>query len=338
MPKLQLLCTLQGHQDRVWHASWSPSGHLLATCGADKTIHLWGKEGSEWVCKATLEESHQRTVRRSEWSLDGKYLAAASFDGTASVWENQDGEFENVATLEGHENEVKSVAWDCSGTLLASCSRDKSVWIWEMEQDNEFECIAVLHGHTQDVKSVKWHPNKELLASCSYDDTIKLWMAEDDDWVCVSTLTGHTSTIWEIAFDKDGDKLVSCSDDLTLIIWQSFPNGEGEPTKWKNVCKLSGDHRRCIYSVDWSHSNGLIATGSGDDAIRIFSETTDQDHHTPGTGATYSLTTTVEKAHTSDVNCVAWAPSGNLLASCGDDGFVKLWILSEEPWDDVELE
>lgn len=104
-----------------------------------------------------------------------------SFDATAVVWEKQGAAYEVVASLEGHESEVKSVAWSPSGAYIATCSRDKSVWIWEADPDTDFECVSVLHGHTQDVKFVKWHPTEDLLISASYDDTVRVW-AENEGW------------------------------------------------------------------------------------------------------------------------------------------------------------
>ncbi len=123
------------------------------------------------MCESILEDAHDRTIRAVAWSPGDTRLATASFDGTCVVWSCKDGEYEQIATLQGHENEVcavkglssrvvhgrnglgvqvKSVAWDASGNLLATCSRDKSVWVWEnVDGEDDYECVAVLHGHSQ---------------------------------------------------------------------------------------------------------------------------------------------------------------------------------------------
>jgi cytosolic iron-sulfur protein assembly protein CIAO1 len=95
---------------------------------------------------------------------------------------DNDDDWEFAIVLEGHDSEVKNVAYSPSGQWLASCSRDKSIWVWEEigdEGDDEFETIAVLQEHTADVKCVSWRKddgNGEVLASGSYDDTIRFFM------------------------------------------------------------------------------------------------------------------------------------------------------------------
>ena len=359
MATLLPVAKLGGHTEpRVWHVAWSPNGATLASCGEDRSIRLWAPASpdneTEWRCVAILEEGHQRTIRWCVWSPDAKFLASCSFDGTASIWEALDGEFDCVAQLEGHENEVKAVAWSASGNLLATCGRDKSVFIWETEDEN-YEVLSVLHSHAADVKCVQWHPTQEVLASCSYDDTVKLYiMSDDDDFRCCSTLTGHTSTVWALCFSPDGTSLASCSDDRSVVLWRDTT---GDGVGFVPAYTLREVHERAIYTIDWLEEPGdtaagsaaagaaademsdalpaapippgLIATGGADDSIALIRASGPIGEGAPKASGSLEALGRVNGAHSGDVNSVAWRPnhsgSSSLLASCGDDGCVRLW-------------
>ncbi|KAL2091903.1 hypothetical protein ACEWY4_011701 [Coilia grayii] len=327
---LELLHRFSAHPDsRCWYVAWNPRGTLLASCGGDRAIRIWGKEDESWVCKCVLSDGHQRTIRKVAWSPCGNYLASASFDATTSIWKKKNNDFECLTVLEGHENEVKCVAWSPSGNLLATCSRDKSVWVWEVDEDDEYECVSVVNSHTQDVKHVTWHPTMPLLASASYDNKVCIYKEEDDDWECRATLEGHTSTVWSLTFDPTGQRLASCSDDRTVRIWKEAQPDEGSSSDiaWKCVCTLSGFHGRTVYDIAWCGLTGALATACGDDGVRVFKEDVTSDPEEP----IFSMSAHVPKAHSQDVNCVAWSPKeAGLLASCSDDGDICLWSYKSE--------
>jgi len=278
-------------------------------------------------------------------------MASASFDGTVSIWEEEDdGMWDCTAQLEGHENEVKSVVWSMSGMLLASCGRDKSVWIWEYMMgesggEEEFDCLAVLHGHSGDVKCIvftenngQWGDGDEVLLSASYDDSIKCWAEDGGEWYCASTLSSHSSTVWCIAPTPAGMHLISASDDCSLAIWKCYtkaqrkelkndPESSGNSGLWKCVGKLPSAHRKTIYTVHCAPAcarHGRIVSGGGDNSINIYRESSRKSDE-----PLYELDHRSFGAHEGDINCVQWHPKdGSLLASVGDDGNIKIWKYS----------
>lgn len=180
---LRELATLPAHAEAAWNVAWNPKLSLLASCSTDRDVRLYtykslpsgisDKAETVFSLNEVIPSGHKRTVRSLAWSPSGEILATASFDSTVGVWERIPENFEMSSsesgpdwecygTLEGHESECKCVSFSHNGHLLASCGRDKSVWVWEMRPDSDFECVGVLIEHSQDVKAVQWHPKEEV--------------------------------------------------------------------------------------------------------------------------------------------------------------------------------
>ena len=285
------------------------------------------------------------SLRRENPALEEQDFAASSGDMNMEEEEDSD-EWRFAIVLDGHESEVKSVAWSTGGNLLATCSRDKSVWIWEEVGDDDYETVAVLQEHEGDVKCVAWHPEEELLASGSYDDDIRLWREDVDDWGCVAILRGHESTVWAVEWegnqpvdheppsvDNPRPRLASCSDDLTIRIWRRVPKEKGPQQsnlsiiksgsieeEWVEDSRLPQIHVRAIYSIAWSKKTGRLVSVGGDGKVVVYG----QDE-----GGTWSVLAQVHGAHdVSEVNHVCWAhlsPDEEIIVSTGEDGAVKTW-------------
>lgn len=338
--------------ERTWFTAPHPNGRQLpvvATCGADKTVRVYSLVN--FTLLSTVTGGHKKSVRTCAWKPDVRgesVLATGSFDATVGVWrkwdDNGDGENKTrnddgeeggeeaeeedewrfAVLLDGHDSEVKSVSWSVGGNLLATCSRDKSIWIWEdlEDGDNNFETVAVMQEHSGDVKCVLWHPTEECLASASYDDTIRIWREDIDDWGQVACLKGHEGTVWAIDWEcADPDPTVPAADE------RGGDNAENPANRQRRETWIEQHHL----------SGPRLASCSDDKTVRIWKKTTASRNLTKDPSAVPSIIrptgpdeTWVEdailpKAHDLPIYSVAWSKTTQLLASAGADGKIVVY-------------
>lgn len=298
-------------------------------CGSfDSTISVWGVDEPEELLDEEVEADETAEAQRARKRREAELISSPG------------NEWNLMALIEGHENEVKAVAWSPGGNYLASCSRDKTIWIWETDAETleEFECVSVLSDHEHDVKHIVWHPALNLLASSSYDDTVRLYRQDDDDdeWSCVGVLNGHHGTVWCSAFEHSGAggriRLASASDDLSVRVWSSAgepdaDRGTALPSSIKHTSEMHWElqavlppvHQHAVYSVAWSARSGRIASAGADGVVAVYAE--DQGE--------WTVQSVQRAAHgVYEVNCVSWCVLSNgdeVLVSAGDDGHINIW-------------
>src|SRR5262249_43358537 len=132
------------------------------------------------------------------YSPDGRWLAALAGD-EKTVLLLDARTHETAARFRGHENTVFKAAFSADSARLASCSRDRTVRLWQIGGG---EC-QVLHGHIGEVYAVAFHKGGTRLATGGQDGVVWLWdLARGKDMV---RLPGHKSFVWSLAFSPDGN-------------------------------------------------------------------------------------------------------------------------------------
>ncbi|KAK7747944.1 Cytosolic iron-sulfur protein assembly protein [Cytospora paraplurivora] len=314
-----------GHARSVRSAAWKPAlpPHklCLATGSFDSTAALWRWDGDNIPVPSSEPTAAQQNT---DANLEVEITAAPSpTDGDDASDKDEDWEFSLV--LEGHESEVKSVAFSPSAQYLATCSRDKTVWIWEdvgaNEADDEWETVAVLNEHEADVKCVTWCPDvpgrtakgkygAEVLASSSYDNTVRIWREDGDgEWVCVSVLEGHEGTVWGVQWENDPKRtkfprLLSFSADRTIRIWTLREDDDEEE---------SGDGR-----------NPMFRPGLGGIPNTMRRSVREE----------WECTDTLPAVHNRDVYSASWSSTTGLIASTGSDGIIAVYKEDTSPLTD----
>ena len=165
--------------------------------------------------------------------------------GAARSWAGPREDIRPDVILSGHTDGVTGLAFSPDGKLLASCSLDRTIRIWDTSNS---KLLRTLSGHTEKIYAVDFSPDGKSIASCSKDVTVRVWDASTGDQV--AQLEGHTYNVRGVAFLPDGTLLSGGPDGLRLwntktekLLWRS----QTDPPSAIGAMSVSADGKYCAY-------------------------------------------------------------------------------------------
>jgi platelet-activating factor acetylhydrolase IB subunit alpha len=279
-------------------------------------------------------ESHREPINCVAFHPIFSSIASGSDDCTIKIWDWELGELER--TIKGHTRPVLDVDFGGprGGFLLASCSSDLTIKLWDPA--DEYKNTRTLPGHDHSVSAIRFIPSGvdgesvsgNLLVSASRDHTIKIW--DITTGYCVKTLRGHSAWVRDVCPSPDGRYLLSTGDDRTARLWDttmSEPEAKltmighehyGEccalapPSSYQYLAPIAGLKK----PPPATSTAEFMATGSRDKTIRIWDAR-----------GTCLLTL---RGHDNWVRGLVFHPSGKYLLSVSDDKTIRAWDFSQD--------
>jgi WD40 repeat protein/serine/threonine protein kinase len=253
---------------------------------------------------------HEAPLHAVAVSPNGRVVATAGEDQVVKLWDLATRRV--LRSLKAHTATVCGLSFSPNGRQLASGSRDGMIVLWDVGAGTE---LRTLHGDANAVCRIQFSPDGRILAAGGQSGLVKLW--DTSTGKVRDALSGHTGVVRCVAFSSDGQWLASGGEDRTVLL---HPLAEGRSQKFLTPIAVND----VAFSPD---GQTLAAVGDAQVPRGI------QDPAPKATVHLLDLETgkeTTWEGHTGDVHGLAFSPVGRRLATCAEDGTVRLWDYSAD--------
>ncbi|KAJ9074225.1 TOR complex subunit lst8, variant 3 [Entomophthora muscae] len=249
---------------------------ILATAGYDLTIRFW--DALSGSCIRTIVYPNQNPkpqINKLCISPDRRYLVAGDYRNIR-LFEINSLNSHPLCTLEGHTNNITSIAFHPEGKWLASGSEDGTVKIW----DTRAPSVQRNFKHGSPVNDFVIHPDSLQLLSCSRDGSIKLWNVGSTS--CVHELVPDDDiSMQSITISSDGSTVVAGSTKGSCYVWSMGKGSSGDFTAVTKFTAHNNYLTKCLLSPD----SKVLATCSADSTVKIWNANNQFKHEKTLTGS-----------------------------------------------------
>ncbi len=204
-----------------------------------------------------------------------------------------------------------------SGCRAGDCAQSTLVF-WDVPTRRPL-AVASLQGA---VRALAFSPDGQTLA-VAVGQQIELWDAATH--LRTNVLRGHSEPVLALAFRHDGT-LASGGCDRAIILWYV-----GNARQMGETQQVLGKVQSCVTTLAFDRPGGLLAVGSDDAMITLWSVSPDRfslvrlPWQTPPSTNGLMLIGLPLKGHLSAVTEVMFSPDAQQLVSIGYDGLIIFW-------------
>jgi len=255
---------LRGATETVRGANWSANDAQIVACSPDKQLLVWDADRN--AANQTVIATGASGTYSCVMTPDGSAMAVACYDGWLRLFDTYTGRL--VHEWEAHPGSTcHGAQFSADGTLLATCSWDNHVRIWNVETHEQIAALDVGDG----VYDCAISPDGQRAAGSG--SALKAWRIPSGELLFTATAEGTEPT--RLRFSHDGSMITSGWDDGTARVYEASTG---------NLIAQFGESGNRVEAVCFTDDDSRVVTGDSAGVVRVYPARGGDALHTCDTG------------------------------------------------------